>query len=213
MFKSIKAQEMYSSVSPVYENNKLMKKIYELIGVELDTSIDMTDEILKQFFPQTATWGLTIWEKRLNIPSNINENIDIRRAKVISRLQSKNKIINPQQMATVISNYTKAKIDIIEDVAPYVFEIDLVSNNGFPIDLKELYKEIIRIKPSHLGVRYKLTSINQNKVFVASSIINGEEVTVYPWSPREIESRGKLNISLGHNSGVEDIVIYPRKER
>lgn len=212
MFKSVKAQEMYSSVSPVYEKNKIMKLIYESIGSELDDNIELTEEILNQFFPQTATWGLVIWEKRLNIPSNLNENIDIRRAKVISRLQSKNKIINPHQMAIIISNYTKAKIDIVEDVAPYVFEINLESNVGFPIDLKEMYKEVIRIKPSHLGVRYKLTSINKNKFFLGAATLCGEEITVYPWSPKEIESKGKINIAMGHNSGLENIVIYPRKE-
>lgn len=208
--KSNKAKEMFSTISPVYETSIVMKSIYKAIGSETELSEELAADILKQLFPQTATWGLILWEERLKLITNLNENIQLRRAKVISKLQSRNKIINPYQMALIISNYTKAKVNIVEDVAPYMFEINLLSYEGFPTELKDMYKEVKRIKPSHLGVNYKLTAITQSKFFIGLTSFTGEAITTYPWTPTKIESKTNVFIPIAQHSGLENITTYPK---
>lgn len=211
MLKSKKANDMYYSVSPIYEQCEIMKAIFEAIGNEADMSQELLNDILKQLFPQTATWGLIFWEQRLKLTINLNEDIRIRRAKVLSKLQSTHKIINPKQMALILSNYTKANIDIIEDVAPYTFEIDLISREGFPDDLKEMYKEVKRIKPSHLAVKYNMKSITKNNVYYASTCITGQKVTVYPWRTKKLSSKTEISIAGPILRNAQTTRVYPKR--
>lgn len=210
MITSPKGKEMISYISPVYQNSKIEQAIYEAIGSEWDSADELSQEVLLQLHPQTATWGLVFWEQRLGLPTNINEDIE-RRRKVIAKRQSKN-IINPERMAIILKNYTGADIKVIENVAPCVFEVKLIGKEGFPKSLDDLYKEVKRIKPSHMSVRYKLISITQSKFYIGATTLCGEEISVYPWSPKEIESKGKVNIAISNNMGLETITLYPKKE-
>lgn len=152
MIESKKGQEMYLSVSPIYEQNEVMKAIFQAIGTEADMSVELADDILLQLFPQTATWGLDIWEQRLGLVTNHNESLENRRGKVIAKLQSKY-IINPERMANVIKSYTGVGTLITENVAPYVFRVE------FPIKdckLSDFTTIVNKIKPSHLGYEFSL---------------------------------------------------------
>lgn len=210
MIKSQKGKEMISYISPIYEQSKVMQSIFEAIGSEWDNAEEISKDILKQLFPQTATWGLIYWEDAVNIVTNLSENIERRRGKVIAKLQSRY-IITPLKMSMILKNYTGADISITENIAPYTFEVKLTGREGFPKSLEDLYKEVKRIKPSHLSVKYKLISITQSKFYIGASTLCGEEIIVYPWSPKEIESKGKINISMANNTGLENITIYPKR--
>lgn len=209
MIESKRGQAMFNSVSPIYDQNEVMKAIYEAIGTEADMSVELANDTLLQLYPQTATWGLDIWEQRLKLITNHNEDIKLRRAKILTKLQSRN-IINPQRMAYMIQNFVSADIDIKEDVAPYVFEVDILSHEGFKNDLKDLYSTVKRIKPSHLGVIYKIIAITQSNLYIASTHITGEEVTVYPYIAKTIEAKGRININSSQATGAENITTYPK---
>lgn len=147
IMKSKKANEIFLTVSPVYENSNIMKSTFEAIGEELDTTNEYAEEVKKQLFPQTATWGLDIWEQRLGLVTNRNKSLEKRRGKVIAKLQS-NYIITPERMATIIKNYTGANVLIDENIAPYTFkvtvDIDDIQDN------RELNRIVKKVKPSHL---------------------------------------------------------------
>ncbi|EPY6430798.1 YmfQ family protein [Clostridium sporogenes] len=211
MITSPKGKEMLSYISPLYQNSKIEQAIYEAIGSEWDSADELANEILLQLHPQTATWGLVFWEQRLGLPTNTNEDIERRSRKVIAKRQSKH-IINPERMAIILKNYTGADIEIIENIAPYTFEVKLTGREGFPKSLEDLYKEVKRIKPSHLSVRYKLISITESELFIGACTFCGEQIIVYPWSPKKIESKGKINIAMANNTGIENITLYPKKE-
>lgn len=177
--KSLKGQKMINSISPVYTNSAIEQAVYEAIGSEFDNIDNIINEILQQFFPQTATWGLIFWEQRLGIKVNLNEILEKRRKKVIVKLQTRWPM-TPLNMANIIKSYTSADVHITENIAPYTFEVDLLSNNGFPEKLNDLYKTVKRIKPSHQSAEYKLISATNSKFYCATTLISGEIVTVYP---------------------------------
>jgi hypothetical protein len=211
MIESTKAKEMYESVSPIYERNMLMQSIFEAIGSEADLSEKQIDDISNQLFPQTATWGLDIWEQRLGLITNHNEELSIRRAKIITKLQSKY-IVNPDRMANIIKKFLNADINIKENVAPYIFEIDLLSEEGFPNELNDIYATVKKVKPSHLGVKYKIVPLTKSNLYFGAVNILSEEIIVYPYVARSIETKAKIDIVSLQPSGAENITIYPRKE-
>lgn len=208
--QSLKGSQMMEYISPALHDSKIEQAVYEAIGSEFDSLENIIEDIKLQLFPQTATWGLTWWEKRLGLQTNSSEDMEKRREKVIIKLQTRWPM-TPLNMANIISTYTSTKVVIIENVAPYTFEVDLLSNNGFPEDLVDLYKTVKRIKPSHEAVKYKLTSITNMNIYYAAASIAGETITVYPWTPKSIESRGTINIATASSNNIETTTVYPKE--
>ncbi|WP_206152098.1 YmfQ family protein [Clostridium cochlearium] len=211
MITSPKGKELISYVSPIYQDSIIEKAIYEAIGQEFDSADELAHEVLLQLFPQTATWGLVFWEQRVGLATNTNEDIKRRRKKVIAKMQTRYPI-NPKNMAMILKNYTGADILITENISPYTFEVKLTGREGFPKSLEDLYKTVKKIKPSHTSARYKLISIAESKFHIGATTLCGENITVYPWSPKDITSLGKVNVAMGSNTGLENITIYPKKE-
>ncbi|WP_142976010.1 YmfQ family protein [Clostridium botulinum] len=209
MITSPKGKEMIKQITPMYQDSKIEKAIYQAIGNEFDNAEYLINELLLQLFPQTATWGLVLWEQRVGLNTNLSETLEQRRRKVITKLQTRYPI-TPLAMANILKSYTGADINIVENVSPYTFKIKLTGKEGFPSSLNNLYKKGKKIKPSHLSVEYDLISITQSKIFLGTCMTLGEEITVYPWSPQNIQSIGSVNLALGNNTGTEEITVYPK---
>lgn len=150
MITSKKGQEMIKNISPIYANSKVEQAIYEAIGLEFDNADYLVEEILKQMFPQTATWGLVFWENRLNISINSNEDIEKRRQKIITKMQTKWPL-TPERMASILKNYTNAEVKIIEGIDDFTFQVLLKTYSGIGEVLKEIINKIKGIKPSHMS--------------------------------------------------------------
>ena len=86
--------------------HRLCRRFLRLLELRLG------DEILRQLHPQTADrWGLTIWEKRLKLVTNLNEDIEKRRRKVITNIQAKGIMeigISQSFGAEIIETYPKS---------------------------------------------------------------------------------------------------------
>ncbi|MGX8126276.1 YmfQ family protein [Clostridioides difficile] len=209
MIASKKGREMLLTLSPIYEQSLIMNSIYEAIGNEFDNLELLNKEIELQLFPQTATWGLSFWENRVGLSTNLDEDIEARRRKVIAKLQSKY-IMTPKRMSMILQSYTGANIKINENIFPYTFSVELTSTQGFPRDLEDLYKRVNVIKPSHLSVSYKLVSLLKSKTYFAQTTIMSEEITVYPYSSKEVKANIKAKFALAHNMSSEILTVYPK---
>lgn len=162
MITSTKGEKMISSITPIYAKSYIEQAIYEAIGIECDEFDGIAENILLQFFPQTATWSLSWWEQRLGLTTNLTEDIEIRRRKVLSKLQTRY-TINPEKLAIILKSYTGACVEIIEDVEPYTFEVTIQIEEAK--ELINFINIVKKLKPSHLD--YKLnaqanTCINSN---------------------------------------------------
>lgn len=209
MITSKKGREMLLTLSPIYEQSLVMNSIYEAIGSEFDNLELLNKEIELQLFPQTATWGLEFWENRVGLVRNLDEDIETRRRKVIAKLQSKY-IMTPKRMSMILQSYTGADIKINENISPYTFGVELTSTQGFPRSLEDLYKRVNVIKPSHLSVSYKLVSLLKSRTYFAQTTIMSEEITVYPYSSKEVKANVKAKFALAHNISSETLTVYPR---
>ncbi|MCR1391900.1 YmfQ family protein [Clostridioides difficile] len=209
MIASKKGREMLLTLSPIYEQSIIMQSLYEAIGSEFDNLELLNKEIELQLFPQSATWGLEFWENRVGLSTNLDEAIETRRRKVIAKLQSKY-IMTPKRMSMILQSYTGANIKINENISPYTFNVELTSTQGFPRDLEDLYKRVNVIKPSHLSVSYKLVSLLKSKTYFAQTTIMSEEITVYPYSSKEVKANVKAKFALAHNMSSEILTVYPK---
>ncbi|WP_352404543.1 putative phage tail protein [Sporanaerobacter acetigenes] len=190
----------------------------QAIGNSLDEIQNDVDSLEKEVNPLSAvSKGLEQWERFFKLPSNIEDSIEMRRARVIAELiqfMSDENVIRKDEMEEIISLYSNA-CKVIEHFADYVFDVNLklTGESELSLNIDDIHKVIKKIKPTWLGYNLSLEfNLKNSNIYFASCLISGEEITVYPYSPRNIESKGSIFIATGNNTGLENITVYPRKE-
>jgi len=211
MITSPKGRKFLGYISPIYEQSVIMQAVMEAIGVEWDDVDRLTDEVFAQLFPQTATWGIVYWERLVGIPRNDSLSIEQRRTRVLTRMQTRWPMTK-EQMEQLIRTFSQHKQAFIREFFDqYRFEVLFSLTQS--VDLGTVYEVIEEAKPAHLG--YSLVAQlrqGEKRVFIGSTLLAGEEITVYPWSARELTSHGKVFIASGYNTGVDNITVYPKGE-
>lgn len=99
---------------------------------------------------------------------------------------------------------------------PYYFSVDIYATKK-GVSQENLIK-LERLIETYKNKRSWLETINifltsKGKFYISSALIGGEEITVYPYSPTSIESKGKVYIATGNDTTVENMAVYPRKEK
>ena len=118
----------------------------------------------KQFFVDTATWGLKYWEEFLDIMPQSGDNYTTRRNRIKILLNSHD-ISTKKFMTNLINRFlTDNSGAIVEHNEEYYFDVYFNNDNIF--DLEGLKKAIYLYKPSHLGVKYFATREIKSDIYV-----------------------------------------------
>lgn len=208
-----KNAEMLKSYVPYeIQNSYVFNEIFNSYGQVFDKlGIELSD-LLLQILPQTATeWGLSLWEKRIGIQTNTSKTIEERRARILAKLR--NKGTTTVEVIKQICRSFASEVEVIQHNSDYYFEINLLSNAGFPYELESMYDNIDIVKPAHLGTKYKLTSLSKAQIYYKLAATTGEVIVVYPWIARTINANAKLEVGISQNKSSESMTIYPRKGR
>lgn len=184
MLTSPSGEKMIQRISPIYAKSQIEQAIYQAIGTEWDSSYNLVDEVLLQLFPQTATWGLAWWEQRNNLPTNLNEDIEIRRGKVIAKMQTRFPI-TPERIANVLKNYTRADVFITEGISSNIFEVLLETKTTINGSLQEIIEQVNKLKPSHMN--YNLVTGYLEDVIA--------EISYNFWFSEPIELCGTIDVN------------------
>lgn len=123
---------LMSNLPSYYKFEASMNELMRILGDELQGQDDLDLDLLYQFFPQTATWGLKKYEEILKLPINEDEPLETRRARVIAKLSEQ-------------TQFTDYKIELI--AKKYATDAEVIFYRGF-FD--------VRIT----GHSYSLTNIN-----------------------------------------------------
>ncbi|MDU4596433.1 putative phage tail protein [Clostridium botulinum] len=148
-------------------NDKIFNQTILAIGNQLDSLDADTEDLLRQLFPQTCTWSITFWEELCGI-NNEDKPLEIRRAKVISKL-SQVSPITIKKVENIVQNFVKDSY--VENIPKqYVFRLNL--NGEFNFNLQQLREVIEDIKPAHLAyvIRYFIVYILSNAIATTAAI-------------------------------------------
>ena len=136
-----------------YENSRVMRAILQAQGAELDKLRQALDEVLAQFFVDTATWGLSIWEQMLGLPPADDETIEERRDRIKSKIRGYG-TATIRTIKKVAESYDKGIIDVAEDFSKYTV-IRFVDTTGIPSNIEDLKKIVRELVPAHLANEYE----------------------------------------------------------
>jgi len=151
---STRGQEMLTYLPRYYETSRVMRAILQVQGSEFDKLRQALDEILDQFFVNTATWGLDRWEEELGLPVTPDQPEAERRDKIISRLRGYG-TATISVVKQVAEAYDKGAIDIVEDFPAYTITVHFVDTTGIPPNLDDLKAVVRAVVPAHLDIQYE----------------------------------------------------------
>ena len=138
---------------PSFYDNDITKPIQDSFSVEANSINDEVENILNQFYVDSATYGLDYWEKMLGISKN-NNDIQTRRENIKAKMRSRG-TTSIEVIKNICEAYSNGIVEINVDYSNYSFEIVFVSTIGVPLSFEELDRVINEIKPCHLAHSYK----------------------------------------------------------
>ncbi|WP_304341620.1 putative phage tail protein [Metaclostridioides mangenotii] len=195
---------------PLHEQNYVTKEILSTYDKELEILRNVKQDTFNQFFVDTATWGLDYWEKMLCIKTNTKLSNKTRRSNIKAKMRGRG-TTTIQVLKSICEAYTKREAGIKEYAKEFLLVLDIIINDCDYNTVVELDKFVDQIKPAHLYHKFTMSLISENKLYIGAVALTGEEIAVYPWSIKEIESKGKYNIAIGTAEGNEEITVYPRE--
>ena len=155
---SIRGKEMFASLSWYYGNSRIMQSVLDSQGFEIDSARTALEEILKQYYADTADWGIERWEKELAVTPPENADIALRRALVKAKLL-RPAVMTPAQIQAIINQFVLGQsARVIEIPQTYTFRIDIPL--GDLLWKTEMRQALEEAKPAHLSyaIRYTVFS-------------------------------------------------------
>lgn len=186
ILQSEKGKEIWSSVSPIYNNDEYNLYIFEAIGNTLDVFTTFSESLDKEVFPQYSTWSLELKEE----PHGIEPNGQLTRERRIQNLlaeMNKYQTMTVQQLERLINNHVEKRSAKVKELGDYRFAVQLDSSSDR--DVPQIIQTIEVNKPAHLT--YTLENIVKGELFVGTISTAGETITIYPYQVGSITLHGQ----------------------
>lgn len=188
------------------------KEIMDAENIELEIIEKGQQRILHENFIDTATeYGIRHQEKLFKIRADLlNETLEFRKLRIKNRKIDKapftyrfleNKLNN-------LFGEHNYKLEVLNNEYVLKVEINTFDWNMF----NEIVDNFRAIIPCNMILNSTLIQKINTNLYYAGVLTSGETITVYPWIPKVIESKGRFNIVIGSNTGIDTTTIYPRKE-
>lgn len=130
-------------------------------------------DLLAQFSAITATWGLTDWERVLELPPRPNSSDELRRSRILAKLRGTAPATLANMLAIANAHVPNKDASITELPTPGAFNVEVPLQYG--IDFGALYNDLHTYKPAHLMAQvYGL-------ITDTASLIGSDYSFMVPW--------------------------------
>jgi hypothetical protein len=128
-------------------------EVIDAVQPELDRMQDAIDDVLAQFVLNTATWGLSMWERDYGIESNVSQSYEERRDHVRSKLRGTG-TMNCDALEQIAAAYVAGRTEITEVPEKWLLRVAFVDVFGVPSNLEDLKAVLEEMRPAHLLLEY-----------------------------------------------------------
>lgn len=199
---------MYDYMPKYYEDIREARAIIDAESAQFEQLHADIADVLAQFFVDTATWGLTNWERICGIPNGgykfttfyRMEKLGVtfddleqfswgeietaypkdldERRSIIKSILRGYGTVTKTHIQNVVEAYANADVEVIEDYANYKIVIRFVNQYALPRDIDKI-KEIIReIVPAHLDVEYVTAYLLIRDIHEAKTLSQMEQLKI-----------------------------------
>lgn len=105
-------------------------------------------DLMAQCNVQTATWGLALWERQLDLPTDQGLPDELRRSKILAKLRGIG-TVTPEMIRAVAEGYSEYPVEVVEQPRDYHFTVRYIGTADIDHP-QELIDSINELKPAHL---------------------------------------------------------------
>jgi hypothetical protein len=186
-------QEMADAMPSYYRDFAIVDSMINASAIQLTNADNDIQDLLDQFFVDTATWGLAIWERLCGFPdagthsvwdaisgrsvsfdsiegeswnmleSQFVSNADERRSAIKSQLRGAG-TVTKAMIQNVCAAYTGGTVEVNEYSAEFRVEIVFTDIAGVPSNMDTLQSILSEIIPAHLVVDYVYRYLRWNEL-------------------------------------------------
>ena len=154
-----------------YHNSDIIKTFMESNSIEVDTLKAYIEDLIKNLYIKTATWGLDLFEEELGLATDKSISYEERRERILAKKRG-----NGTTTKTMIKNTAEAfsggEVEVIENFNDYSFVVKFVGIKGIPKNLTLFKNMIEEIKPAHLNYELAFTYTVWSMVMAADNTWN-----------------------------------------
>ncbi|MBO5870202.1 MAG: DUF2313 domain-containing protein [Clostridia bacterium] len=144
--------EIIALINSAYRHDKFIGDFTDAISIVFNRLIAICESIRNNtFFDSLDEYGVSWWEKHLNIIPNASQTLSDRSSSIQAKYlsSSHNSIKLLQSLCDAWKN-GEVEVDFIDGK----FEFKFVGAYGVPVDLDSLKEAVDETKPAHIGVSY-----------------------------------------------------------
>lgn len=139
-----------------YQNSSTTKEIQDAIAREFGVLNYNIIDLEKQFFIDSATWGLSIYEKELGLQTNMSLTYEERREIIKAKLRGHG-TTTKEMIKNTAEAFSGGEVDVIEHPEEYRFVVKFIGILGIPRNVQGFIEMLEQIKPAHLAYSFKYT--------------------------------------------------------
>jgi hypothetical protein len=131
--------------------SKVYQEIFNADGEQIALLDSSLDDVKAQLDIDTATWGLDVYEKELNIKTDLSKPLADRRSVIKSKFRGSGKV-DSIQIKLVADAYTNG--DVIVSFNGHIV-VKFTSVYGTPPNIDDLKAVLEETRPAHLAIDYE----------------------------------------------------------
>lgn len=132
-------------------------------------------DLAKQFFVETATWGLDDWEKVYGLTHESGDSYTARRNKLKQKIQGAATMTLANMNAVINAVVPTKDAVFVENVAPGVCRVDLTT----AVALQEVFDVIQQYKPAHLTCTLAHSLYDKGYFYVGCTVHQYRQTKVF----------------------------------
>lgn len=175
--------DLLKYISPFLREASVFKNLDEAVSYELGVISFEGEALLKEFFVDTATFGLSHFENEYGIPTDLNKTYEDRREIIKAKMRGSG-TTTISMIKNVSEAFSGGEVNVIEHPENYSFTIQFVGILGIPKNLEAFKETLETIKPAHLAYDFKYT-------YTVWSFLEDKKLT---WSQAKGSTWDKLKI-------------------
>ena len=156
--------QMLDMDAPIYDKSLITLWIFQAFGLFLsqetqfvnDDSQQYVDSFIAQIFPQTVTWGISLWEEEYGITPDSSKSLQQRREYLQGIMFAANRV-TPYTIKQLIYGITGLESNVIEDIAPFTIQIVLY---GYYENRTEITAELDKRLPAHINYELQMSEVD-----------------------------------------------------
>lgn len=147
-------EKLINNLHKIMRNDPVVNELMKATGLNFDSLESKLFDLYNQYFIDTATWGLDIWEKQLGIKIDYNRSLENRRSLIKAKLRGEGKV-DSVKIKSVVDSWTNGNVDV--ELISGTIKITFNDVKGIPSELNIVKDTLEDIKPAHLRMLYEFT--------------------------------------------------------